>query len=151
MPFYQAYQISADLLARISSPASKVRCQTHRQFERRVISDLSSLPISSGVASLLGVVGSMEPSVSTPSQSKRRCFPRRKVLINKELGICDVRSRDNQSPLLAKHPKRRSSNRNGGPGSSGIPYRKRGLRAERQVEVSYWKCYPFITSEGLLK
>ena len=37
----------------------------------------------------------MEPSASTPSQSKRRCFPRRKVLTNKELEhvLNDGRSR----------------------------------------------------------
>ena len=58
-----------------------------------------------------------------------------------------------QLPLLAKHPKRRSPNRDGSPRSSDIPYRKCELRAERQVAVPYRKCNPLIpsrTKKGLM-
>ena len=51
-----------------------------------------------------------------------------------------------QLPLLAKHPKRRSPNRDGSPRPSNIPYRECELRAERQVAVPYRKCYPLIPS-----
>ena len=51
-----------------------------------------------------------------------------------------------QIPLLAKHPKRRSPNRDSSPRPSNIPYRKCELRAERQIAVSNRKCYPLIPS-----
>jgi len=45
-----------------------------------IVLTFSSLPISSGVSNLLGVVVSIEPSASTPGHRNKRCLPRRKVL-----------------------------------------------------------------------